>query len=93
MRHVVGWFAPVLPDSRLAAAIGLGRDLAVDGVEPTDAYARLEAEFAGMHWVHALNNTALLTYGLAAAGLGFGAILLALVATALVLLLRQRPLP
>ena len=32
-------------------------------------------------------------YGLAAAGLGFGAILLALVATALVLLLRQRPLP
>ena len=58
----------VPPESRLAAAIRLGRGLAADGVEPATAYARLEAEFAGMHWVHALNNTALLTYGLAAAG-------------------------
>ena len=28
----------------------------------------LEAEFAGMHWVHALNNTALVAYALEAGG-------------------------
>jgi ADP-ribosylglycohydrolase len=54
----------VPPASRLARAITLGRGLA--GLEPTTAYARLEAEFADLHWVHTLNNAALLTYGLAA---------------------------
>ena len=52
--------------SRLAQSIALGRDLAADGVEPTAAYARLEAEYANLHWVHTLNNAALLTFGLAA---------------------------
>ncbi len=56
----------VPPASRLARAVALGRDLAADGLEPTAAYARLEAEFADLHWVHTLNNAALLTYGLAA---------------------------
>ena len=52
--------------SRLARAIALGRDLGRSGGDPTDAYASLEAEFAGMHWVHALNNTALVAYALEA---------------------------
>ena len=56
----------VPPASRLARAITLGRELADAGTEPTKAYARLEAEFANLHWVHTLNNAALLTYGLAA---------------------------
>jgi ADP-ribosylglycohydrolase len=54
------------PRSRLAQAVRLGRDLAVEVGEPTKAYARLEAEFSRLHWVHVLNNAALLTYGLAA---------------------------
>jgi ADP-ribosylglycohydrolase len=56
------------PASRLARAIALGRDLAAAGAEPTAAYARLESEYRGYHWVHTLNNAALLTYGLAAGG-------------------------
>jgi ADP-ribosylglycohydrolase len=57
----------VVPDgSRLSDAIGLGRRLAVQMPEPTDAYAALEVEFAGMHWVHCLNNTALVAYALTA---------------------------
>ena len=59
--------ATVLPPrSRLARAVRFGRDLAASVDEPTEAYARLEAEFSGLHWVHVLNNAALLTYGLAA---------------------------
>ncbi len=58
----------VPPRSRLAAAIRLGRGLAEERVAPEAAYARLEAEYADLHWVHAVNNTALLTYALAAAG-------------------------
>ncbi len=56
----------VPPASRLAGAIALGRELAASDVDPTTAYARLEEEYANLHWVHTLNNAALLTYGLAA---------------------------
>ena len=56
----------VPPTCRLARAITLGRELADAGTEPTTAYARLEEEFASLHWVHTLNNAALLTYALAA---------------------------
>ena len=58
----------VPPASRLARAVALGRELADAGTEPTTAYARLEEEFAHLHWVHTLNNAALLTFGLAAGG-------------------------
>ena len=61
--------ASVVPsDSRMAQAIRFGRGLAATTSEPTEAYAALEAEFAGMHWVHALNNTALVAYALEAGG-------------------------
>ena len=67
MEAVIDAAASVVPpDSRMARAVRLGRDLAAEVAEPTEAYARLEAEFAGLHWVHVLNNAALLTYGLAA---------------------------
>lgn len=54
--------------SRMAGAIAFGRHLAADTVEPTDAYAALESRFAGLHWVHSLNNSALVAYALAAGG-------------------------
>ncbi len=60
--------AVVPPESRMAAAIRFGRQLARSTTEPTDAFAALEAEFAGLHWVHSLNNTALVAYALAASG-------------------------
>ncbi len=56
----------VPPRSRMASAIALGRALGRTGGDPTVAYAALEAEFAGMHWVHSLNNTALVAYALEA---------------------------
>lgn len=56
----------VPPQSRMASAIRLGRELASTTTEPTHAYAALEAEFAGLHWVHSLNNTALAAYALSA---------------------------
>jgi len=59
--------ASVVPrDSRLAQAIRLGRRVAATTTDPTEAYAALETQFAGLHWVHALNNTALVAYALAA---------------------------
>jgi ADP-ribosylglycohydrolase len=59
--------ASVVPSgSRMARAIEFGRGLAATTSDPTEAYAALEAEFAGMHWVHALNNTALVAYALEA---------------------------
>ncbi|HEY6743596.1 MAG TPA: ADP-ribosylglycohydrolase family protein [Lapillicoccus sp.] len=58
----------VPPGSRMARAVALGRQLGRAGGEPTEAYATLESEFAGMHWVHSLNNTALVAYALEAGG-------------------------
>ena len=58
----------VPPNSRMARAVALGRELGRSGGDPTEAYAALEAEFAGHHWVHSLNNTALVAYALEAGG-------------------------
>ncbi len=65
--RVIDVGASVVPaGSRMADAIRLGRRLAADEAEPADAYPLLEAAFPGMHWVHSLNNTALVSYALAA---------------------------
>lgn len=59
--------ASVVPaGSRMSAAIRFGRQLAISTSQPTDAFAALEGRFAGMHWVHSLNNSALVAYALAA---------------------------
>jgi ADP-ribosylglycohydrolase len=54
----------VPPASRLARAIAFGRELGSElAAERRDAVAALDvlhAEFAGMHWVHTLNNAALI---------------------------------
>lgn len=56
----------VPPESRTATAISTGRRLAAQERTPVEAYTALEEQYAGLHWVHALNNTALVAYALAA---------------------------
>nr|WP_201470488.1 ADP-ribosylglycohydrolase family protein [Microbacterium hydrocarbonoxydans] len=69
--------AVVPPRSRLAAAVGVGRDLgrgiAVGTLTDAAALDRLHAEFEGLHWVHTLNNAALAACALQAYGDDFGA--------------------
>lgn len=61
-----GAAAVVPPRSRLAEAVALGRSLAGRGTD--DALDALHAHFAGMHWVHTLNNAALIAWALEAGG-------------------------
>ncbi len=67
----------VPPASRLASALRLGRDTGrsvVSGSLTADAALDvLHTEFAGMHWVHTLNNAALAACALQAHGDDFGA--------------------
>ncbi len=67
----------VPPGSRLAAAIALGRALGArcDGSEPAvrAALDRLHAEYGGLHWVHVLNNAAVIAFALSAGRGAFGA--------------------
>lgn len=68
--------AVVPPASRLAAAVRLGREtgraLASGAFTTADALDALHAEFAGMHWVHTLNNAALIACAVQAHGTDFG---------------------
>jgi ADP-ribosylglycohydrolase len=64
--------AVVPPASRLTAAIALGRgtgaDLAAGAIDDVEALDRLHAELGGLHWVHTLNNAALIACALEASG-------------------------
>lgn len=60
--------AAVPARSRLAEAIRFGRELGSSGIEFTEAYAALEQRYSDLHWVHSINNTALVAYALTAAG-------------------------
>ena len=66
----------VPPASRLAAAVRLGREvgrsLAAGSLTVDAALDKLHAGFAGMHWVHTLNNAALTACALQAYGDDFG---------------------
>ncbi|MDF2919110.1 MAG: hypothetical protein K0S70_3327, partial [Microbacterium sp.] len=68
--------AIVPPQSRLADAVRLGRETGralADGRLTTEgALDVLHREFAGMHWVHTLNNAALAACALQAYGRDFG---------------------
>ncbi|PWD50833.1 hypothetical protein C8046_09410 [Serinibacter arcticus] len=55
----------VPPRSRLAAAIALGRELAATGRPQAEALDVLHAELGHLHWVHTLNNAALVAYAIA----------------------------
>ena len=62
----------VPPGSRLAAAVSLGRrvgaDLAAGAIDDAEALDRLHAELGGLHWVHTLNNAALIACAVEASG-------------------------
>ena len=51
-------------DSRYAAAIGRGAALAASDLDDIAAVDALHAEFGHLHWVHVLNNAALLAFAL-----------------------------
>ncbi|WP_152190827.1 ADP-ribosylglycohydrolase family protein [Georgenia satyanarayanai] len=69
--------AAVPPASRLAAAIGLGREAgaACDGSEPSvrEGLDRLHAAYGDLHWVHTLGNAATIAFALTAGRGDFGA--------------------
>jgi ADP-ribosylglycohydrolase len=58
--------AAIPPDGEVAKAVRFGLGLA--GSELDEALAALHSAYQGMHWVHAVNNSALTAYALAAAG-------------------------
>lgn len=63
--------AVVPPDSRLAAAVRLGRDAAREG-DDRAGLDRLHAAYGDLHWVHVLNNAAVIAYALARGAGEFG---------------------
>lgn len=58
--------AVVPPASALAGAVRRGVELGAAGTGLEDALDALHAEFGHLHWVHAVNNAALVAYALAA---------------------------
>lgn len=59
----------VIPSrSRYAAAVRLGVDLARSPLGMEEALDALHAEYEGMHWVHVLNNSALLAFAVTRGG-------------------------
>jgi ADP-ribosylglycohydrolase len=56
------------PGSRYAAAIARGRDLGTSDVPVEAALDALYADFGHLHWVHVLNNAALLAFALTRSG-------------------------
>lgn len=64
-------FAVIPPRSRLAAAARFGREAASEGDVRT-GLDRLHAAYGDLHWVHVLNNAAVIAYALAKGGGEFG---------------------
>jgi ADP-ribosylglycohydrolase len=63
--------AVVPPSSDLAAAVRLGREAAESG-DVRSGLDRLRAAYGDLHWVHVLNNAAVIAYALAKGGGEFG---------------------
>lgn len=54
------------PGSRMADAVAFGRRLGKNADSPCAAYRQLEQAYGHLHWVHVLNNAALVCYALTA---------------------------
>lgn len=54
------------PGSRMADAVAFGRRLGKNVDSPCAAYRQLEQAYGHLHWVHVLNNAALVCYALTA---------------------------
>ncbi|WP_020666016.1 ADP-ribosylglycohydrolase family protein [Amycolatopsis nigrescens] len=70
----------VPPDSALAEAVRFGADLGGSGLPLEAALDELHAVYGALHWVHVLNNAALIAYALVSAEGEFGAAVAAAVA-------------
>jgi ADP-ribosylglycohydrolase len=70
----------VPPDSRYAAAIRRGVELGRGELDDEAAVDRLYDDFGHLHWVHVLNNAALLAFGLARGAGDFARTITAVVA-------------
>lgn len=64
--------AVVPPESRLREAVRFGMALAEQGTDNERALDELHARYGHLHWVHVLNNAALIAYALAASDGEFG---------------------
>jgi ADP-ribosylglycohydrolase len=58
--------AVIPPESRLSEAVRFGIGLAAQGTDGERALDGLHARYGHLHWVHVLNNAALIAYALAA---------------------------
>ncbi|MBE1494317.1 ADP-ribosylglycohydrolase [Amycolatopsis lexingtonensis] len=63
--------AAIPASSDLAAAVHFGRSTAANG-DVASGLDRLHAEYGNLHWVHVLNNAAVIAYALAKGGGEFG---------------------
>jgi ADP-ribosylglycohydrolase len=61
---IAAGLAVVPPGSRYAAAVRRGIELASSELGDDDAVDELYAEFGHLHWVHVLNNAALVAFAL-----------------------------
>ena len=59
------------PESRLASAVRFGRGAALSG-SIRDGLDRLHAQYGDLHWVHVLNNAAVIAYALTRGDGDFG---------------------
>ncbi|MFH5823777.1 ADP-ribosylglycohydrolase family protein [Georgenia sp. AZ-5] len=60
--------AAIPPGSDLAAAVAFGREVATRGDAVTAGLDALHAEYGHLHWVHVLNNAAVIAYALTKGG-------------------------
>ena len=58
----------VPPDSRFAVAVRTGAELGAGSLSTEDALDAVHARYGDLHWVHVLNNAALLGFALARGG-------------------------
>lgn len=70
---IAAGLSAVPADSRYADAIGWGADLGRSDADLDDALDAIEARYGHLHWVHALNNSALLAFALTRGGGDFAA--------------------
>ncbi|KRD35845.1 hypothetical protein ASE27_14010 [Oerskovia sp. Root918] len=61
------------PDSRIAHAVRLGREAAAQDGDVSAGLDRIHAAYGDLHWVHVLNNVAVIAYALAKGAGDFGA--------------------
>ena len=61
---IAAGLAVIPPQSRLAGAVRLALEVAEDEPDTERGLDRLHAAYGDLHWVHAVNNAALVAYGL-----------------------------